>query len=114
VALVQIGNTPGRLPLSIIEHPTLEGLGFILLLAGFLIQLLSIPSPTTKTGDEADQETGKASKTPLARCGLKLARYPIKRALARTICYSYYALNCLVVSLFCVLKPGCLHLTSFL
>jgi hypothetical protein len=30
-----------------IEHPTFEGLGFVLLLAGFLIQLLAVPSPTT-------------------------------------------------------------------
>jgi hypothetical protein len=30
-----------------IDHPTLEGLGFVLLRAGFLIQLLAIPSPRT-------------------------------------------------------------------
>lgn len=30
-----------------IEHPTFEGIGFILLLAGFLLQYLSIPQPKT-------------------------------------------------------------------
>ena len=30
-----------------IEHPILEGLGFITLLAGFLLQYLSVPQPKT-------------------------------------------------------------------
>lgn len=30
-----------------IEHPTFEGLGFVLLLAGFLLQYLSVPQPQT-------------------------------------------------------------------
>jgi hypothetical protein len=30
-----------------IEHPAFEGLGFILLLAGFLVQYLSVPQPQT-------------------------------------------------------------------
>ncbi len=30
-----------------IEHPWLEGVGFLLLMGGFLLQLLSVPSPRT-------------------------------------------------------------------
>jgi hypothetical protein len=75
-----------------IEHPTFEGLGFVLLLAGFLIQLLAVPSPATivqiKTGDEADQETGETPQTPLAPCGSKLTHYLRPVCLACGLCYS--------------------------
>jgi hypothetical protein len=30
-----------------IEHPTFEGLGFLILLAGFLLQYLAVPQPKT-------------------------------------------------------------------
>jgi len=42
-------NWEGAKPAAVvnIEHPFFEGLGFVLLLAGFLLQFFSIPQPET-------------------------------------------------------------------
>jgi hypothetical protein len=50
-----------------IEHPTLEGLGFVLLLAGFLIQLLAIPSPRTIVQLREDMRMIKKEEKLLTR-----------------------------------------------
>ena len=42
-----------------IEHPSFEGLGFISLLAGFLLQYLSVPHPKTIAQLRADIKAAK-------------------------------------------------------
>ena len=45
-----------------IEHPVFEGLGFITLLAGFLLQYLSVPSPKTIAQIRKELKTAKAKE----------------------------------------------------
>ena len=45
-----------------IEHPMFEGLGFIALLAGFLLQYLSVPQPRTIAQIRAELKALKSKK----------------------------------------------------